>query len=429
MTGKELVRISGQVALAPLALPLLFGAALFARRDTERRRERRERPRLLYGPTPIISIKYMRDAMEQAGYHARTVVYSALPIFAQSNYDYTLESFFPSSAAASAWRRAPSFVLGPYRVFLWSLRRFDVYHFFFDGGLLTGTPLRFLELQLLHLAGKKVVVFPYGADVAASSTIKSAEWRRGLEAHYPELIRRERAILRQIRYFCRRADYVVACIVHAESVARWDLLTTLYYPIDTNRWRPVERSTGGGPVTIVHAPNHRVIKGSDHLIEACRELQAEGVELELRLVERMRNDELKQLIEGSDIVADQFILGYALAALEGMSLGKPVLSNLSDPAYYDIHREHTGLEECPIVSTTPEALKETLRRLVADRALREEMGQASRDYVMKYHSYEPVARMWELVYRKIWFDEDIDLQYWHPDRAPDREPASPAVAA
>ncbi len=428
MTGKELVRISGQVALAPLALPLLAGAALRVRRDAERRRQNRERPRLLYGPTPIISIKYMRDAMERAGYYARTVVYSSLPIFAQSNYDYSLESFFKSSSATSAWRRAASVILGPYRVFIWSLRRFDVYHFFFDGGLLTGTPLRFLEVQLLHLAGKKVVVFPYGADVAARSTIRSAEWRHGLEVHYPELIRRERSILRQIRYFCRRADYVVACLVHAESVARWDLLTTLYYPIDTDRWRPIERSEDDGPVTVVHAPNHRVIKGSDYLIEACRELQEEGLALELRLVEGMPNEELKQLLEASDMVADQFVLGYALAALEGMSLGKPVLSNLSDPAYYDVHRMHTGLDECPIVSTTPADLKETLRRLTADRALRAKIGQASRDYVLKYHSYGPVARMWELVYRKIWFGDDFELEYWHPDRAPDREPASPVAA-
>ena len=114
----------------------------------------------------------MREAMAQAGYEARTVVYSSLPIFSQANYDYPLEHFFPSAASESAWRRAPAMILGPYWVFLWSLRRFDVFHFFFDGGLLARTPLRFLEVQLLHLAGKKVVVFPYGGDVAALSTIR-----------------------------------------------------------------------------------------------------------------------------------------------------------------------------------------------------------------------------------------------------------------
>ena len=154
----------------------------------------------------------MREAMAQAGYEARTVVYSSLPIFSQSNYDYPIEHFFPSAASRNVWRRAPAMILGPYRVFLWSLRRFDVFHFFFDGGLLARTPLRFLEVQLLHLAGKKVVVFPYGGDVAALSTIRSAAWRRGIVFHYPELVRRERAILRQIRYFCKRADFVVANI-------------------------------------------------------------------------------------------------------------------------------------------------------------------------------------------------------------------------
>jgi glycosyltransferase involved in cell wall biosynthesis len=421
VTAKELVRIAGQVALAPLALPVFTVAALLARRDTMRRRRRGDKPRLLYGPTPIISIKYMREAMERAGYLARTVVYSSLPIFPQSNYDYPLEHFFPSAAAPSAWRRAPAMILGPYRVFLWSLRRFDVFHFFFDGGLLARTPLRFLEVQLLHLAGKKVIVFPFGSDVAALSTIRSDAWRRGLLFHYPEVARRERAILRQIRYFCRRADFVVANIVHAESLPRRDLLTTLYYPIDTERWKPVEGAGVDKPVTIMHAPNHRLLKGTDFLLDACRELEEEGLELELRLVEGVPNEELKALLEQADILAEQFLLGYALAAVEGMSLGKPVLSNLSDDDYYEIHRRQTGLDECPIVSTTPEQIKDHLRSLILDADLRRELGEAGRRYVLKYHSYEAMARMWELVYRRVWFGEQLDLEAWHPDRPPDRK--------
>jgi glycosyltransferase involved in cell wall biosynthesis len=432
VSATELVRVAAQLALAPLALPVLACGALAARRDTLRRRRRGDKPRLLYGPTPIISIKYMRGAMAQAGYEARTVVYGSLPIFSQANYDYPLEHFFRSAASGSIWRRAPAMLLGPYRVFLWSLRRFDLFHFFFDGGLLTRTPLRFLEVQLLHLAGKKVVVFPYGGDVAALSTIRSAAWRRGIAFHYPELASRERAILRQIRYFCKRADFVVANIVHAESLPRRDLLTTLYYPIDTEQWKPVERAPDDGPVTILHAPNHRLLKGTDFLLDACRELEEEGLALELRLLEGVPNDELKRILEDTDIVAEQFLLGYALAAVEGMSLGKPVLSNLSDDEYYEIHRRETGLDECPIVSTTPEQIKDHLRSLITDPELRRSIGDAGRRYVLKYHSYEAMARMWELVYRKVWFGEQIELEAWHPDRAaktgPSGETASAMVA-
>ena len=429
MTAKELVRIAVQVALAPVVLPVFAAAALGARRDTLRRQRRAVKPRLLYGPTPIISIKYMREAMAQAGYEARTVVYSGLPIFSQSNYDYPIERFFPSAASPSALRRAPAFILGPYRVFLWSLRRFDVFHFFFDGGLLARTPLRFLEVQLLHLAGKKVIVFPYGSDVAALSTIRSDAWRRGIVFHYPELARRERAILRQIRYFCNRADFVVANIVHAESLPRRDLLTTLYYPIDTERWKPVARSRGEGPVSILHAPNHRLLKGTDLLVDACRELEDEGLELELRLVEGVPNDELRRILEDTDILAEQFILGYALAAVEGMSLGKPVLSNLSDDGYYEIHRRETGLDECPIVSTTPEQIKDHLRSLIVDPELRRRLGEEGRRYVLKYHSYRAMADMWELVYRKVWFGDQIEMEAWHPDRAPGVEPRPETASA
>lgn len=421
---KEAVRIVAQAVLAPAVLPVLVVAVLRARRDTLRRRREGSRPRLLYGPSPIISIKYMREAMTAAGYEARTVVYGSFPIFAADNYDHTLADFMPSADASSAWKRAPAAILGPIVVFLWALPRFDVFHFFFDGGLLRTTPFRFLELQLLHLAGKKVVAFPYGSDVAAPSGVRSDEWREALVATYPRLARKERKTRRQIRYFCSRADFVVACVVHEETLTRWDLLATHYYPIDTDAWKPPDdEARREGPLTIFHAPNHPLIKGTDHLVEACRRLREDGVDVELRLVQGVPNEELKQLLADSDVLAEQFLLGYGIAAMEGMSLGKPVLSNLSDERYYSVFREHTGLDECPIVSTTPEELETTLRNLAADPAEREELGSAGREYVLKHHSYETVARMWERVYRKLWDGEDIDLTYWHPDRA-QAEPAA-----
>jgi glycosyltransferase involved in cell wall biosynthesis len=414
---KDAVRLVVQTVLAPVLLPLLFVAAFAARRETSRRQRADERPRLLYGPTPIISIKYMREAMERAGYEARTVVYSSLPIFADESYDYRLEHFMRSARAASAWRRAPAIILGPVVVFVWALRRFDVFHFFFDGGLLAGTPFRLLEVQLLHLAGKKVVVFPYGSDVAVTDEIRNREWREGLVATYPQLKRRQRTVRRQVRYFCKRADFVVGCIVHDETLLRNDLLTTHYYPIDTDAWQPTEDASDlSARVTVFHAPNHPLIKGTKYLVDAVGRLEAEGVPIELVSVSGIPNEELKRTLASCDILGEQFVLGYGIAAMEGMSLGKPVLSNLTDDRYYADFRQHTGLDECPIVSTTPEELEEALRALVQDESERERRRAAGREYVLKYHSYESVSRMWELVYRKLWHGEDLELTHWHPDR-------------
>ena len=396
-------------APAAIALALVAGAE---RRRTVSSRRRGDRPRLVYGPTPIISIKYMSEAMRRRRYDTLTYVYGVAAINRRDDFDMSFHDLLGGSTARLAVRLRT--LVGPYTAFARVLRRGDVFHFFFDGGFLRETPLRFLELQLLHLAGKKVVAMPYGGDVAVPSEIASEPFRAALAADYPELVEREPITRRWIRYFSRHADCTVACVVHAETMPRRDLVTTHYYPIDTDEWAPRNGGREDELVTVFHASNHRAMKGTEHLVRACRELQAEGERIELALAEGMPNEEVRRSMRAADIVAEQFVLGYALTAMEAMSLGKPVLSNLDDADYYAPFRAHTGLDACPIVSTPPERLKATLRELAADPDRRAELGRAGRRYVLAYHGYEPVGRMWELVYRRIWHGDDVQLGFWNP---------------
>ena len=111
---------------------------------------------------------------------------------------------------------------------------------------------------------------------------------------------------------------------------------------------------------------------------------------------------------------------YGLNAMEGMSLSKPVLSDLSDKHYTELFFRYTGLDECPIVNTPFSQIKEKLGMLIKNPELRRELGEAGRRSVLKYHSYEAVGKMWDEVYRKVWHEENIDLSVWHPDRFQDR---------
>jgi glycosyltransferase involved in cell wall biosynthesis len=409
---RALVLAAGLV-VAPFALVALAVAAVLARPATALRRRGGSAPRLVYGPTPIIAIKYMREAMAQRGFDALTVVDSVFDINAREDYDHRLDDYPGGREGSFVVWRALHVLFAGYVAFIWLLFRADVFHFFFSGGFLAGTPLRFLEVQLLHLAGKRVVVMPYGGDVVVASQIRSLEWRQGLAVEYPDLLRRERSQLRQVRYFSRRADFVVGCIFHVETMPRWDLLTTHYYPIDTEAWHP--EPVAEGPVKVFHSANHRALKGTQFVIDAVEQLQGEGLEVELVLAERTSNSEVRRLLATCDIVAEQFIHGYALAAIEAMASGKPVLSNLSDPYYYEVHRLHTGLDECPIVSTTPETLVQNIHRLVVEPEKRAELGDAGRRYVVRHHSYETVGRMWEMVYRTVWHGEPLETRAWHPD--------------
>ena len=138
---------------------------------------------------------------------------------------------------------------------------------------------------------------------------------------------------------------------------------------------------------VLHAPNHRGVKGTEFLIDAVEQLQSEGLPVELVLLERVPNETVRQAMQEADILADQFVCpGYGLAAIEGMASGLPVLCNLEREDATRLFRLYSFLGECPIVSTLPETLVEKLRALVTDPSLRHALGQAGRTYTEKYHS-------------------------------------------
>jgi glycosyltransferase involved in cell wall biosynthesis len=412
-----------RAALAPPALIWIAIVAVSVRADSRRRRKSRTLPRLVYGPVPIIGIKYMSLAMRRAGYETLTLVQELYAIHQPTDFDRYTDSFFGRGILGRPFAR----VVGDYLIFAWLLRRYDVFHCFFDGGFLRRTPLRRFEAQLLHLAGKKLVALPYGSDVAVPSRIASLEWRHGLLRNYPYLGQDEATRETWIDYYSRHADYVVACLVHFETLPRWDLLTIHYYPIDTDEWAPTIGDAGhdgrDGPVTVVHAPNHRALKGTEALIRACDELRAEGLKVELKLLERVPNAEVRAVVASADILAEQLILGYALTAMEGMSLGKPVVSNLSDERYYGLFLQQTRLATCPIVSATPDSVRDALRRLVVDPELRRRLGVDARRYVLREHSYAAMAELWSAIYRRVWFGEDVEPADLLTPEAPDVAPA------
>jgi glycosyltransferase involved in cell wall biosynthesis len=425
-----MARRLARLAIVPVGAAYLLVAALMARPASLRRRRQRARPRLIYGPLPITSIKYMSLAMRQAGYDTLTLVDERYVIHGPDDFDADAATYGRSSTL----RRIVRTVLGQYAVLGWLIGRYDVFHYFFDGGFLRRTPLRFAELQLLHLAGKSTVVMPYGSDVAIPTRIRSFDWRHGLMRNYPETGRLEQKRIRQVDYFSRRADYVVACLVHLETLPRWDLLTIHYYPIDTEEWAQSHPDSGhdgrSGTVSVVHAPNHRALKGTDALIRACDTLRAEGLQVELRLLERVPNSEVRAAIDRSDIVAEEFLLGYGLTGIEGMSLAKPVLSNLEVEGYYELFRRQTRFADCPIVSATPDTVTTQLRRLVTDPALRRRLGRRGREYVLREHSYAAMAALWEAIYARIWYGDPVEpAELVGPDTRATSPATTEAVAA
>ena len=167
------------------------------------RRSRGERPRILGGPIPIINIRYSSLAERRAGYESDTLVYDVYRINDRSQFDYVLDR----------WRRVPVVrALVPYGAFVWAGLRYDIFGFFFDGGLLHATPFWRVELALLKLAGKKIVVYPYGSDARlASATRALGRWHTYTDVP-PGQEDRDEADVRQRRAaFARHADLMLGC--------------------------------------------------------------------------------------------------------------------------------------------------------------------------------------------------------------------------
>ena len=135
----------------------------------------------------------------------------------------------------------------------------------------------------------------------------------------------------------------------------------------------------------MHAPSSRTRKGTEHVVEACR-----GLDADLEIVEGLHHDKARERYRAADIVVDQLNAGWhGMFAIEAMALGKPVVSYLREDV---VERSAQGYGvRVPIVSATKETLHERLRPLVDSAEERRRIGAESRAYVERVHDIDRIA--------------------------------------
>ncbi len=401
---KPFLRACAELPCAALALLLYPLFALAGRISTGRRRTSRALPRLLWGATPILTIATGSEAMRRRGYESLDLVFRPYSIYSQ--FTVSLER----------WARfLPVRVALPFLAFLWALPRFDVFFGFYDGGLLTGTILAPLEWKLLRWAGKLSILSAYGSDVRTEKATRAlGEFCCCTDCDKRVLYcacRDEIGLPRVARARRDAAAWLsMGDMIEYTPDSRNDLF---YWPIEVAALPAAEAAAHDGPVRVVHAANHRMFKGTRFLEQAIAELRAEGLAIELDIVERVTNDEVRRRTARADIVAEQFLIGwFGYFAVEAMALGKPVISFVRKPEYLP-----SGVD-CPVVSADPRTLKETLRALALDPCRRQALGEAGRRFAERIFSLEAFgARMDEFV-RSLWFPHPIRAAATPPARAP-----------
>jgi hypothetical protein len=397
------------VLLTPIYFIIGFTWAVFARLHAK---NTQGKPSLVWGATPIISNSYWSKAMRLAGYESETFTNGYFgTINSREDWDILIEEKYGNII--------PNF-LKYYLAFLESLTKYDVFFLSFNGFFLGLTPLWRLEALLLRLAGKKIVLMPYGADAYVYRNIRSTSIIHGLMMSYPKASRNQSEIAARVDCWCSKADVVIPGLMGPDGFGRWDVLLPSQLHIDTDKWKESSRMTWADglsdTVYIAHAPNHRGCKGTEFIIQAVDALKEQGLNIELILLEKIQNSEVKKIFEHQvDILVDQIILtGHGLNGLEGMASGLPVICNLEDETYILPFRRWSYFSECPIVSACPENLVDVLRKLVTRPELRHQLGKAGREYVEKYHGLDSAQYLFSNVIDYVYGRKESLINLYHP---------------
>jgi glycosyltransferase involved in cell wall biosynthesis len=373
-------------------------------------RKRRVRKSLVWAPAPILSNKYWSAAMREAGWESYTVVREVYTtINSPDDFDFTYDSLTPGWIRSTHLRQ----IAGPYFAAAFVLRRACVLHIPFYGGPLGETPLRRFEAAFLRRAGIKTVLIPYGSDVNIYSRIPDAAVRHVFLGINPLVGRHEHMTRTNVEYWTLNADVIVIGFT-TDGIPRWDIPGCCSFVLDIDQWKPSpKRSYPDGrneTVRIYHSANHKFVKGTPFIERAVAELKEEGLKVELVFAELIQNATLPALLETVDLHVDQLIIpGYALAAIEAMSVGLPVVANLGSERTMRVFRRYAFLDECPVVSGDPETIKDVLRALITNPELRQELGSAGRAYVKKYHSYDAARYLFGSIYAKLLDGAAVDL--------------------
>ncbi len=154
---------------------------------------------------------------------------------------------------------------------------------------------------------------------------------------------------------------------------------------------------------ICHAPRSRLLKGSDRIIEVCKQMERKhGVELVL--IEGKPHEEAIRIKATCDIAIDQIGdrggTGYGVNSLETLSMGIPTLTSFT-PEFDAFLTDH------PFITVTASDLPERLEEVILNPELRKRKGAEGRRFVEQYHDPVKLVESIYAIYKELgWVDED-----------------------
>lgn len=282
-------------------------------------------------------------------------------------------------------------MLDIFKILAYSICHYDCFLYIFGHGMfwynLYLKNFQELEFWILKICGKKMVMWNCGSDTRAPYCDDDV-FNGDKEAMYKAIAVKAKKI-RMIEKYMLMIDGIPSSHLHTIPYISFQAIGI---PIDDKEIVLKERKDKCSDcITLLHCPSNRKSKGTDYIRTIIKEIQNERDNIEYIEVSGKPHQEVLKKMVGADIVIDQLYSDTPMAgfATEAAINAVPVVVS----GYYaEVYNDMIKTPIPPTLFCTPEELKSSILYLIDNKEVRERIGIAEKQYVLKYNQSKCVAQ-------------------------------------
>ncbi len=298
-----------------------------------------------------------------------------------------------------------------FRIFLYSIVKFDAFIFSYGKSFLMG-----YDLPLLKLFNKKIIFVFMGSDSRPpyfDGCVMGPGKETSLEQCADLSLKMKRRIKRIERYAHILIDNPAAGHFHEKRFIQ-GLIMGIPFTMSDSSIRS-ENCPTPCVIRLLHSPSDPIAKGTGLIRAAVSRLESEGFSISYREIINQPHERVIQELIESDLIIDQCYSDtpMAMLATEAAWFGKPSLVG----SYYSqlIHRDTSEEFIPPTHFCHPDELYQSLRILIQNVEYRTELGRRAKKYVDSRLTPREVAQRYiRLIHGDIpdeWYFDPKNIRY------------------
>lgn len=338
--------------------------------------------KMIFGTHPIISFKLLKGVLKE-DYECTVFVFHD---WSKGNFHdgVVAEDIMPKWAVGK-----DPYLFGSYWAFIWALKNFDIFHLYFDGGFLERTIWWKLEPIIYQLFDKKVILYPYGADVWDTFRNTNRLSKLGQMAFMPRYFSLDFKRIQRTYYWSKYVNLIFGYINYIDFLPRIDVLAFHGHVIDNKEKYDYSFPEIKDKVKIIHYANHGIRKGSHFIKQTFDNLRNERDDFEFESYYGLPREIALKKLDDIHIFIEQITDGFlSYSAVEALLKGKIVLTNLSENLidfykYLNYNYYENFFDELPIINVNSSNLKDKITELLNNKENLEVFSKKSEKFIRK----------------------------------------------